>query len=106
MAFFPRPSSPLRAFRDLRAFFATRQRHQFVFAALSIAIPIVVIAGFVHDSRVDPPPPQMYFIPSWPLTRSDAEIVAQQKIDQAAKDKAQAEKRAEFQRLADRLGIK
>jgi hypothetical protein len=106
MALFPRPSSPLRAWRDLRAFFATRQRHQLLFAGISIAIPLLFVAAFVHDSHFDPPPPEMYFIPSWPLTRTDAEIKTQQKIDQAAKDKALAERRAEFQRLADQLGIK
>lgn len=96
----------MNALRDLRAFFATRQPHQFVFAAISIALPILIIAGFVHDSRVDPPPPQMYFIPSWPADRSDADIIAQQKIDEAEKQKALAAKQADYKRLADRFGIK
>ncbi|MBV9841820.1 MAG: hypothetical protein JOY99_09880 [Sphingomonadaceae bacterium] len=105
MAFFPRPSSPRNAWRDLRAFLATRQRHQIVFAALSIAMPALLILGFAHDAHVDPPPPTMYFLPSWPASRSDAEIIAQQKIDQAAKEKALAEKRAQFQRLEKQLGM-
>ena len=105
MAFLPRPTSPVRAWRDLRSFFATRQRHQFVFAAISIALPCLLIAGFVHDSRPPVEKPEMYFIPSWPASRTDAEIIAQQKIDQAAREKAQAERRAQFQRLAKQVGM-
>lgn len=106
MGYFPKPSTPRAAWRDLRSFFATRQKHQYVVAALSVAIPVLVILGFIHDSNIAPPPPQMWYLPSWPATRTDAEIVAQQKIDQREKDKAAAEKRAEFQRLAKELGIK
>ncbi len=84
-------------------FLATRQRHQLLFAAISVAIPALIIAGFYHDSETDPP--EMYFLPSWPADRSDAEIIALQKIDQAKKEKAQAEKRASYQRLAKQLGI-
>ena len=105
MAVFPRPSSPRVLLADLRNFLATRQKHQFLFATISIVIPALLITGFYVDSRIDPPKPEMYFIPSWPATRSDAEIIAQQKIDQAKKDKMLAEKRAAYQRLADQLGI-
>lgn len=105
MGYFPKPSGPRAAWRDLRTFLATRQRHQLLFAALSIAIPVLLIAGFVHDSNIAPPPPTMTFIPSWPATRSDAEIEAQQKIDQVAKDKALAERRAAYRRLAKSFGV-
>ena len=105
MALFPRPSSPAAAWRDLRAFLATRERHQLGFAALAVAMPVLITLGFLKDSHVEPPPPEMMFIPSWPATRSDAEIIAQQKIDQAAKEKAQAERRAQYQRLQKQLGI-
>ena len=47
----------------------------------------------------------MYFLPSWPADRTDAEIVALQKVDQAKKEKRDAEKRASYQRLAKQLGI-
>lgn len=105
MAFFPRPSSPAAVWRDLRSFFATRQRHQLVFGALALAIPALIIAGFYHDSKFGPPPQQMYFVESWPADRSDAEIVARQKIDAAAKRKAMAERRAAYQRLAKSMNI-
>lgn len=102
---FPRPSRPSALWADLRAFLATRQRHQLVFAVLSILLPGVLIAGFYVDSHVEPPAPTMNFLPSWPATRTDAEIIAQQKIDQAKREKALAEKRRQYQKVADQLGI-
>ena len=69
-------------------------------------MPALLIAGFYVDSRRDPPKPEMYFIPSWPTTRTDAEIIAQQKIDQKKKEARLEAKRQEYQRLADQLGIK
>jgi hypothetical protein len=105
MAVLPRPSSPRALLADLKTFLATRQRHQLLIAAVSIAMPVLIVAGFYHDSHVEPPPKEMYFLPSWPADRSDAEIIAQQKIDQKIKEQKDAEKRAGYRRLADKLGI-
>ncbi len=105
MGYLPTPSGPRAAWRDLRAFLATRQRHQLLFATVSVAIPVLVILAFIHDTNIAPPPPTMTFIPSWPASRSDAEIKARQKIDQAAKDKMLAERKAAYQRLAKGFGI-
>jgi hypothetical protein len=105
MSVLPRPSGPRALLADLKNFLRTRQRHQLLFAVISVVIPALLIAGFYHDSYVEPPKPEMYFLPSWPADRSDAEIVALQKIDQAKKEKRQAETRAAYQRLAKRLNI-
>ena len=105
MAVFPRPSSPRVLLADLRVFLATRQRHQMGIAAVSIAMPALIVLGFYHDSKTDPPKPEMYFLPSWPADRSDAEIIAQQKIDQKIKEKRDADRRASYQRLAKQFGI-
>jgi hypothetical protein len=105
MAVLPRPASPRALLADLRLFLASRQRHQLVIAAISVAMPVIIVAGFYHDSHVEPPAPEMYFIPSWPADRTDAEIIALQKVDQAKREKRQAETRASYQRLADKLGI-
>jgi hypothetical protein len=105
MAVLPRPASPRALLADIRLFFASRQRHQLVIAAISVAMPVLIVAGFYHDSHVEPPGPEMYFLPSWPANRTDAEIVALQKIDQAKRDKLMAEKRESYQRLAKQLGI-
>ena len=105
MAVFPRPASPRALLADLRLFVATRQRHQLAIAAISLAMPVLIVAGFYHDSKTEPPKPEMYFLPSWPADRSDAEIIAQQKIDQARKEKREADKRASYRRIAKQLGI-
>jgi hypothetical protein len=105
MSVLPRPSGPRALLADLKNFLQTRQRHQLLFAVISVVIPALLIAGFYHDSYVEPPKPEMYFLPSWPADRSDAEIIALQKIDQAKKEKRQAETRAAYQRLAKRLNI-
>lgn len=93
------------AWRDLRAFFVTRERHQYLFAFISVAFVILVIAGFYHDSYFEQQP-RIYYMESWPMNRTDAEIIADQKKDSAAKHRAQAERQAEYKRLADQLGIK
>ena len=69
MAVFPRPASPRALLADLRTFVATRQRHQLVIAAISVAMPVLIVAGFYHDAKVEPPKPEMYFLPSWPAAR-------------------------------------
>jgi len=104
--------NPLRAFADLRRFLASRGRHEiiFLFAALFISGGIVV--GFAVASKVDKPyvAPDIIYVQSWRADRTDAEIIAQQKIDmekkkiQDAKEaEFEAKKRAEFKRVGDQL---
>lgn len=89
MAVFPRPSRPSVVWADLKLFFSTRRKHQWVFAALSVAAPILIIMGFVHDSHFDREyHRQVRYVESWRADRSAEEIAAQQaKYD--AIDKAQ-----------------
>jgi hypothetical protein len=93
--------SPRRAWRDLRGFLASRRRHELLFALPALILTILVIIGFYLDSRVEKPYERnIIYAESWPIDRSDAEIHAQQIIDQAKKEKAKAaaEKRAEERR--------
>jgi len=93
------------AWRDLRTFFATRRRHEFVFAALSVGLCVLLVIGFYKDSKF-PVPEQIIYVQNWPANRTDAQIIAQQKIDRIEKQKAMAERQAEYKRLGDSLGIK
>lgn len=104
--------SPLRAWRDLRLFLSYRQPYELVFLALAVVVTGVVIAGFYVDSKIEKPykRPEITYFESWPATRTDEEIKAQQAIDQAKKDKLMAEfkarqeeRKAEFKRLNDKL---
>lgn len=103
--------SPLRALRDLLLFLHQRQPHELGFLLLAILITGFFIFAFAKDSHVEKVyKPDIIYVQQWRLDRSEAEILAQQKIDQAKKDqeqaaleKEQAKTRAEFQRLDDKM---
>lgn len=104
---FPRPASPRALMRDLRAFLAERSGHQLIAGFFAIAMPIVIIIGFVLDAQTNiGPGEQTIYVESWPLDRSTEEIVAQQEIDQARREAIQAERQRQFQELQRRLGMK
>ena len=101
----------MAALRDLRFFLSQRQPFELGMLALSIMITTVFIAGFVHDSHFEKPYQRnIIYVEQWPVTRSNAEIVAQQKVDlvERAKEKAEFERQqkdlqAQYKRLDDKL---
>lgn len=103
--------SPLRAVRDLRHFFATRESYHWRMMALSAAIVFAIFVGFIHDSRWERPyKPNIIYVEQWPASRSDAEIQAQLAIDKVAKTKRLAEEKrlqdeqqAAYKRLDNKL---
>ena len=111
MAFLPRPASPFRALRDLRIFLAQREPHQVIFAFLAFFLTAMLLLGFYLDSRTEKVwKRDVQYVESWPIDRSDAEIIAQQRIDLAKKrerDKALEAKRQErmrqFQKVDEQL---
>lgn len=106
MSWFPRPSSPLVAFADLRAFLAQRSREQRIGAALSLLVTAIIVIVFLVDSKINTaPPPQIVYVESWPTNRTDAEIIAQQREDQAALEAARKERQRQFQALENQLGM-
>jgi hypothetical protein len=83
-----------------------RSREQVIGGALAILVTAIIVIEFMVDSKIGTaPPPQIVYVDSWSANRSDAEIVADQKKDQAARKQAQLEKQREFQRLENQLGI-
>lgn len=106
MSWFPRPVGPRAALRDLAAFLRQRSREQAIAAALALLVTSIIIIEFLVDSKINTaPPPQLIYAQSWSANRTDAEIVADQKKDQAAKRAAQAERQRQFQKLEKQLGI-
>ena len=110
MRFFGR-FSPVSAYRDLRLFLSTRERYEFGFLALAIAITFALVWLFVHDSAVEVPYKRdIIYVQNWRADRTDAQIKAQQVIDEAARqqrvaeeDAEKAKNRAAFQRLNNSL---
>lgn len=103
----PRPSSPRRALADLASFFRARGRHQLIAMALALICPAIILAVFYADGQTNLAPPRrtLIYAESWRADRSDAEIVAQQKIDAKIKADYAAEKRRSYQRLEKSLGM-
>jgi hypothetical protein len=106
MSWFPRPSSPRVAFADLRDFLRQRSREQRLGAALSLLVTTIIVIIFLVDSKINTaPPPQIVYVESWPTSRTDAEIITEQKKDQAARDAAFKERQRQFQALENQLGM-
>jgi hypothetical protein len=84
--------SPRRALRDLATFLKTRKRHQVWMVLPALAVVAFTVFAFVKDSKFFPEyKPNIIYVKSWPLDRSDDVIKAEQAIDQARIDKEKAE---------------
>ncbi|CAN5432045.1 hypothetical protein BH10PSE15_BH10PSE15_16400 [soil metagenome] len=105
-------ASPRGALSDLRAYLKRRQRHQIVFFAAAIGLTFLMLYGFFLEMKAKPREyhRDIIYFKQWNTDRSDAEIVAQQKIDgpeqtkrEEAEKRLEAEKRAIFKRLGDQM---
>jgi hypothetical protein len=106
MAWFPRPVGPRAAFRDLTAFLRQRSREQVIAAALAVLVTAIIVVEFFIDSKINTaPPPQIVYVEQWSADRTDAQIIADQKKDQAAREAAIQERQRQFQKLENQLGI-
>lgn len=114
MAFFPRPVGPARAFGDLWQFLRARRPYEYVVLLMSIGMTLTWFAAIFYKLYPKPEykPPTVMYVKQWSASRTAAEIKAQQAKDLPAEleakrleEKAAAEKRAQYQRLAKRLGI-
>jgi hypothetical protein len=106
MSWFPRPVSPRAALADLRAFMGNTSREQRLGAILAgLSTTIIVIVFFVDAKINTAPPPQVIYVNDWRADRSDEEIKAEQKTDQAAREAALKERQRQFQELENKLGI-
>lgn len=106
MSWFPRPSSPSAAFRDLAAFMRQRSREQVIGASLALLVTGIIVIEFVVDAKMGTAPPaQVIEVQLYPANRTDAEIIADQKKDMAAKEAADKERQRQFQKLEKRFGM-
>lgn len=106
MSWLPRPVGPRAALSDLAAFMRQRSREQLIGAALALLATAVIVIEFLVDPYTGgQTKPQIVYAQSWSENRTDAEIIADQKKDQAARRAYQAEKQRQFQRLENQLGM-
>jgi len=106
MSWFPSPVSPRAAIADFRAFLRHREREHWIGAALAVLVTVIIIIEFLVDSKINTAPPsRVIYVEQWKADRTDAEIIADQKKDQAAKEAAGKERQRQFQRLEKQLGM-
>ncbi len=98
MSVFPPVSGPRALWADLKLFWSTRTRVQWVAGALALLIPVGLGVAFWLDGRTNiRPGPTITFIQSWPENRTDADTRAN--IERVAAEKARrdAARQADFQ---------
>ena len=82
---------PRGAWADLRYFLWHEQPYRWVFLILSIMVTVGTLAAFWVDSRFEPEyHREITYVQQWPLTRTDKEIIAQQKVDAVIKARKEA----------------
>lgn len=112
----PPVTRPSAALADLRAFVATREKHQWFFALVSVLITGYFITIFLIQSTTkEYKPPEVIWVKDYSGNRTDAEIKAQQKIDQQKQlaeqaelkrlQEAQRKESAKLQKKLSELGI-
>lgn len=102
---------PRSAWADLRYFMWHQQPYRWVFLLASLLLTGLTLMAFWADSRFEPEYHRdIVYVEQWPLSRTDKQIIAQQKVDEvikqrrlAAENREREAKRAEFQRVKDKL---
>lgn len=83
-----------------------RSREQVIGATLAVLVTIIIVILFLVDSKINTaPPPRVVYVELYNSNRTDAEIIAEQKKDQAVKDAAAKEKQRQFQELEKKFGM-
>ena len=102
----------VRAINDLRSYLAQEGPHKLGFLLLSVVLFGALLVGFTIDSHEVPVyHREITYVDQWPADRTDAEIIAQQKIDGPIEAKRKAEIAAkqkqiqqDYKKLDDKLG--
>jgi len=106
MSWFPQPSSPREALKDLAAFMRQRSREQLIGGALAVLVTAIIVIEFLVDANIGTAPPaQIVEVELYPANRTDADIIADQKKEMAERAAWEKEKRRQFQKLEKRFGM-
>jgi len=91
---------------DFWAYIREPRPHRWTVWGLAIALPIVIFYGFSeYLIPYEKPKRQIIYFENWTAKRSEAEIRADWIARAKETTRANAETRAEYQRLADSLGV-
>ena len=83
-----------------------RSREQVIGASLALLVTGIIVFEFVIDAKMGTdPPPQVTYVELYPSNRTDAEIIADQKKDMAAKEAFEKEKQRQFRQLEKKFGM-
>ena len=83
-----------------------RSREQLIGASLAVLVTAIIVIEFVVDAKIGTaPPPTVTYVELYPANRTDADIVADQKKDQAEKAAWEKEKQRQFQKLEKKFGM-
>jgi hypothetical protein len=83
-----------------------RSREQVIGASLALLVTAIIVIEFVVDAKTGMSmPPQVTYVELYPSNRTDAQNIADQKKDQAAKEAAQKAQQRQFQKLEKQLGM-
>ena len=83
-----------------------RSREQLIGASLAVLVTAIIVIEFVVDAKIGTaPPPTVTYVELYPANRTDADIVADQKKDQAEKAAWEKEKQKQFQKLEKKFGM-
>ena len=107
MAILPPTSSPRAALRDFAAVFRDGDNRDRVLGlTLSVLVTIIILIVFSVDSQINTaPPPQITYVQDYKPGRTDADIIADQKKDEAKRVAAAKERQRQFQKLEKQFGI-
>ena len=106
MAILPPTVGPRAALKDLTAFLRQRSREQLIAATLAVLVTLIIVIVFFVDSKINTAPPQqIVFVENYPASRTDEDIIRDQKKASEERRKAEEFRRQEFQKLQKQLGI-
>jgi hypothetical protein len=83
-----------------------RSREQVIGAALALLVTAIIVIEFVVDPQIGTAPePEVVQVDIYAPDRSDAQIAADQKKDQAAREAQKKADQQEYNQMAKQLGI-
>lgn len=88
------------------AFLRQRSREKVIGATLAVLVTMIIVIVFFVDSTINTAPPQqVVYVELYETNRTDAEIIADQKKDQANKEAIARERQRQFQKLEKQFGL-